>query len=116
MLIANGDGTFIPGPLDAIAILHCVSTNTYHSVFFEEVIPPSPPPAMETPTVRLRSKMHHTTGAPTHDEAKRHAAELWTQILVPPESVWLDEVIPWDGSHGVVIFRSNWLIQARKGG
>lgn len=109
MLIRHDDGTFTAGPLDVLCILHYVEAGTYHAAFFEERPPPGPPEPdfRKLKIVRLRSKMHHTTGAPDLDGANTHLDELATKIKVPDENLWRDP-IEWDGTQGIVLVRDNW--------
>jgi len=110
MLIDNGNGTFIGGPLDVLCVLHNVKANTYHVAFFEEKPMPGPVPDWkEVTAVRLKSRLHHTTGSPTLKEAMEHLDDLASKIEVPPENVWRD-VRPWDGEIGVVWITNNWRV------
>ena len=111
MMIANGDGTYIGGPLDVLMILHHMSANTFHAAFFEEAPMPGPvEDVKDVRTVRLRSKMHHTIGASTLDEARAHLAEIAQKIQVADSNIWRDHSpYPWNGELGIVVFVENWL-------
>jgi len=76
MLISNGpDGTFTTGHLDVLLILHHVEAGTYHAAFFEEAPPPGPVQDVgDVAIVRLRSKLHHTTGASSVHARRRQGA------------------------------------------
>lgn len=107
MLINNGDGTHTGGPLDILCILHDVERDRFHAAFAEEMPMPGSVPAVgDMPLVRLKSKMHHTAGAPALEEALVHLDDLAGKIHVPPENVWRDPR-PWDGEPFVTIV-ANW--------
>jgi hypothetical protein len=108
MLIANGDGTFIGGPLDARMILYREETKTYHASFFEEL--PMPGPVLEVEnveSVRLRCKMHHTQGSTTLEGAIEHLNEIAQKIELPDENRFLTPIL-WDGTHSMMFFTDNW--------
>lgn len=109
MLIPNGDGTFMAGPLDVLCILKAPG-GRFHPAFFEEKPFPGPYPERieDVKMVRLRSVMHHTEGADTLEGALVQIAELARQISVPPTNIWLKPT-EWDGRQGVVWVRDNWL-------
>src|SRR5271157_5752582 len=66
MMIDNGDGTRMMGPLDVVLILQHTATGRYHVCLLEEAPPPGPLPyTFEMENVRLRSKMTHTEGTST---------------------------------------------------
>src|SRR4051794_9701033 len=107
MLIANGDGTFIGGPLDVLVLLRDVNTGRFHACFAEEA--PMPGPIGDVGAlsfVRLKSKRHHTEGAATREEGERHVDELAAQILLQPENV-SKEPVDWDGAPFVTLVE-NW--------
>jgi len=111
MLISNGpDGTFTTGHLDVLLILHHVEAGTYHAAFFEEAPPPGPVQDVgDVAIVRLRSKLHHTTGASTLEGAKAHLDEVAVKICVPPENLWREKPpYPWDGQLGITVIVDNW--------
>lgn len=110
MLISNGDGTFTAAALDVLMILHHVEAGTYHAAFFEEAPPPGPvQDVADVYVVRLRSKMHHTTGSPTLEGAQQHLDELAAKICVPDENRWRDKPpYPWNGKQGITIIVDNW--------
>lgn len=85
------EGKFSGGPFDVICIQHDVATGRYHAAFYEER--PMPGPDVGTPPVlRLKSKMHHTVGAETFDEALAHLDALAEQIELPNDKqVWRRE-------------------------
>jgi hypothetical protein len=110
MLISNGDGTFTAAALDVLLILHHVEAGTYHAAFFEEARPPGPvQDVADVRVVRLRSKMHHTTGASTLEGAQKHLDELAAKIDVPDENRWRDKPpYPWNGDQGITLLVDNW--------
>lgn len=108
MMINNGNGTFTAGRLDVLCILHNVNTGRYHAAFFEEhPLPGEVKSIEETDIVRLKSKMHHTTGSDTLEGALEHLEELSEQIIVPEENIKKDP-IDWDGEIGIVFVWENW--------
>jgi len=114
MLINNGDGTYTGGPLDIWCILHNVEAGTYHAAFFEEDPMPGPiePDFRKVKPVRLRSKMHHTTGADSLEGAQAHLDEMVAKVQVPEQNVWRDEPMPWDGEIGITFIADNWRVAA----
>lgn len=115
MLLAKGDGTHIAtSSADLFCILHDKKAKRFHVAFFEES--PMPGPIREVKdleVLRLKSRMHHTEGAPTLKEAKVHLAELRRKIEVSDLSV-LEEPLPWDGQVGIVLLSVNWVRENRK--
>lgn len=109
MLIENGDGTGTAGPLDILLILHNVEAGTFHAAFFEESPPPGPiQDVADAETVRFKSKMHHTRGAPDLAGAQAHLDELGRTVHVPEGNVARDRAVPWDGQIGFVWVIPNW--------
>ena len=93
MLIDQGDGTSLAGPADIICILG-LPAGTFHVTFFEEKPMPGPVrPTEELEAIRLKSKMHHTQGAPTLEGAREQARELRERIVVSDENVMTDEAV-----------------------
>jgi hypothetical protein len=114
MLIDNGDGSYMTGPLDVLCILHDQTTGRFHPAFFEEAPFPGPRPDLEDlKVVRLKSKMHHTEGAATLEEAMPLLDELAGRIRVRTTNIWRDPR-PWDGQLAVVWLLANWLLQEPK--
>lgn len=108
MLLDNGDGTYMAGPLDVICILQDEDTGRFHAAFFEEHPLPGPVESVEeTSTVRLFSRMHHTGGADTLEGAKAHFQQLRNTIQIEDANV-SDEPISWDGQLGIVWMFPNW--------
>jgi len=108
MMINNGDGTYMGGPLDIVCILHNTRTGIFHPAFFEESPLPGPMLSVEeTEIVRLKSKMHHTGGYPTIEEAVKGLEELRSTIKVDDRNS-CKEPIPWDGEVGIVWVFPNW--------
>lgn len=108
MLIEQPDGTYHCGPLDVVCILHDVGKGRFHAAFFEEKPFPGPVPSVaETDIVRLKSKMHHTGGADTLEEALVHLQNLVDQLNCPEPNVWR-EPREWDGVLGIVWVVPNW--------
>jgi len=87
MLIDNGDGTCFCGPSDIVYILR-LPNDRYHVVFTEEHPMPGPIRDIETLEVlRMKSKMHHTTGADDFAGAQQHLQEMLTKLKIQPENV-----------------------------
>lgn len=109
MLIEKEEkGKFIGGPLDVLCILHDITTGRYHAAFFEESPFPGPvKDVRKTDIVRLKSKMHHTTGSDSLEGALMHLKELSENIEVPEKNIW-KEPQEWDGTIGIVWVKENW--------
>lgn len=89
MMLDNGDGTYTGGPFDVITIWHDMTSGRYHAVLFNESPLPGPVgEAKDTMLIRLKSKMHHTGGAETFEEALDHLEDLAEKIKLPEENVW----------------------------
>ena len=110
MLIPNSDGTCTGGPLDVILIYHNIDAGTFHPVFYEEH--PMPGAVLDVGdevTVRLMSKMHHTVGFATLEEAQENVRTgLSTQIILNDTNVATEHAIPWNGEIGHVWIVQNW--------
>jgi hypothetical protein len=111
MLIVRGDGNFDGGIFDVICLLRNVNTGHYHTCFAEEM--PLPGPMEPNPTlIRLKSKMHHTQGAPDLVQGIKYLEKLASKIILPAENI-LREPIDWNGWGGdgtFVIFVPNWRL------
>jgi len=106
MLIQNMDmKSYTGGPFDILCILRDVDTGRYHVCFFEEH--PVPYQDLETRCVRLKSKMHHTIGAATFDEAKDHMKEMREKIILCDNNVSI-KPIGWDGQTRLVWLVDDW--------
>jgi hypothetical protein len=93
------DSGWIAGLWDLLAIVRDTSTGRFHVYAFYEAPPPGPyNPDLEF--VRLKSKMHHTTGATTFEEALGHLAETRKKIQIADDNVWsrIDQVLERDCS------------------
>jgi len=108
MLVSNGDGTYIGGPLDMCIVLHDVETGRFHPAFFEEHPMPGPVlPSEDVEVVRLKSNMHHTEGFATKDEAVANMKDdLAKKIQLQPLNI-VEKPIEWDGQLGVVLLATN---------
>jgi hypothetical protein len=94
MLIEKDGGMLLAGPADMVCILK-LPAGTFHVAFFEEHPMPGPvQPINELPVIRLRSKMHHTSGSPTFEGAQQHVRELRAKIELPDSNVLDSEAIP----------------------
>lgn len=102
MMLNNGDGTHTGGPYDVIMILHNVKTNRFHVAFYEEALFPGGVDAETNQgIVRLKSKMHHTAGADTLEEAMIHLEDLRKKLHLPDQNVW-KEPREWNGELGLI--------------
>lgn len=110
MLIQTGTKpSHTAGPLDVLCILHDTTVDRYHVAFFEEAPMPGPiGPVEALSAVRLKSRMHHTEGAPTLDGALEHLDTMLAEQIELPESNVCREPFPWDGSLGLVWLVPNW--------
>lgn len=107
MMIQDGDKVIV-GPLDVAVILHDVTTGRYHAAFFEDHPLPGPVLAAEdVGLVRLKSKMHHTEGAPDLAGALVHLDAMVDKMVIPIENIWR-EPEPWDGQIGLVWVVPRW--------
>jgi len=107
MLIKDGD-KYLTGPCDLLCILHDVARGTFHAAFFEESPMPGPPkPLSELDGIRLKSKMHHTIGAPDLAGAKVHVTEMRRRLDVHDTCV-LDEPLDWNGQIPITFLAVNW--------
>ena len=110
MLIPNEDRTYTGGPLDVILIYHNIDKGTFHPVFYEEYPMPGPVSDVKDETmVRLRSKMHHTVGFATLEEAQENVrAEMRLQISLPDANIAIERALPWSGNLDDVWLVHNW--------
>lgn len=71
---------------DLLTIVLVESTGRYHvSVWEEKPLPGASPPRG---VVRLKSKMAHTTGATSFEEALVHVAKLRERLSIDDQNVW----------------------------
>jgi hypothetical protein len=80
---------------EVILILFDPMKGTYHAALFYEAPFPGPPGAVPN-VARMRSKMHHTAGAPTLEGAQVHADELSARI--PSAKLLRDRVEAFDST------------------
>lgn len=94
MLLQQDNGTFLAGPADIICILQ-LPKGIYHAAFFEEhPMAGQTKPINELEFLRLKSKMHHTTGADTLEGAQEHVKEMREKIILSDDNIMIDEAIP----------------------
>lgn len=116
MLIENGDGTMTGGPLDFICILRDVKKNRFHPCFVEERPAPGPMKSIaDTPVIRAKSKMHHTTGFATFEEAQKNVLEDFAKkIVLPPANVSTKQAFNWDSEDmAFVVILPNWVANGK---
>lgn len=103
------------GPLDVLLIQHDLTTGRYHPAAYEEKPMPGPiRQVSEMTTVRLKSKMHHTQGFGTLEEARQYLLDdLATKIEVPEGNVWPDEerLRPVEAAGPDVLILPNWTLE-----
>ena len=93
-----------------IAMLHNTKENKFHPIVFLESPLPGPPEPGKP--VRHKSKMHHTTGFPTREEAATSARGELTRKVEEhfgKPKYCLAKDFPWDGegTPAMVIFFSD---------
>lgn len=110
MLIPNEDGSYTGGPLDVILIYHNIGAGTFHPVFYEEhPMPGRVLDVKDEAVIRLKSKIHHTVGFGTLEEAQDNVrAEMRSQITLPDTNIAIERALPWDGALGDVWLVQNW--------
>ena len=108
MLIGNGDGTFLCGPWDVIVIYQHHTDGTFHPAFYQESPMPGAGGDGVENLIRLKSKMHHTDGFATLEEAQASARDLQAKLGLSDDNVVLDLLVPWDGEIGDVMIVQNW--------
>ena len=106
MLINNGDGTFILGPADIICIYR-LPDGRYHLAVLEERPMPGPiKPIEELSFIRLKSSMHHTSGAETIQGAQEHIAELRKKVKIEDANIVSDVAIDMEDPVSVILARN----------
>lgn len=109
MLLIEGN-KMIAGPLDIICILYNVATKRYHVAFLEEKpLPGKVLSVDETPLVRLKSRMHHTEGTETLEEALEEINGLTDKIKINTQNIW-NKPLDWHGEIPIVLMKENWLL------
>ena len=109
MFMQNGD-SLVAGPLDVVCIRKHSKTDRFHAFFYEEKPLPGPTKSSEeTNPVRLKSKMHHTQGFDTFDEAKAEIDEMREKkkLKIDDENVWTESALDWNGDVEQVAVK-NW--------
>jgi len=76
-------------------MLHNTKLNKWHPAFFEEK--PLPGPPSDKKPVRHKSKMHHTTGFDTREEALASLEDPRFEQELGSIQKCLEEDILWDG-------------------
>jgi hypothetical protein len=110
MLIENGNGTYTAGQGDIICILQ-LPAKTYHVAFFEEhPFAGQIKPIQDEDLLRLKSKMHHTTGSPTLEGAQKHLDDMRTKIILPDSNIVRDRAIKVEDPVSVWVL-PNWIKQ-----
>jgi len=108
-MIIQGKDSATGGPLDIWCILHNVKKGTFHPAFFEEAPFPGPVPGVEkVKTGRLKSKMHHTTGFRSLEEAQRDLRDNALTSLVVDQRNFSEHPILWDGNIPLIWLTPNW--------
>lgn len=116
LMLIMGEGSATGGPLDFICILRDVRTGRFHPCFVEEKPMPGPTLSVEdTKFVRAKSKMHHTGGFDTFEEAQAYVRDDFSKkLIVPDGNVALNHAINWDSQNiAFVIILPNWIAEKR---
>lgn len=110
MFIKSADGACTSGPLDVILIYHNVNEGTFHPAVYMEAPMPGPVPDVgEASFVRLRSRMHHTAGFASLEEAQENIrTELQPRLGIRGDNIIYDPPFPWDGTIGDTLIVQNW--------
>lgn len=111
-----GEGSATGGPLDFICILRDIHTRRFHPCFVEEHPLPGPTLSVEdTEIVRAKSKMHHTGGFDTFEEAQAYVRDDFSKkLIVPDGNVAVNHAINWDSQDiAFVVILPNWTIGNR---
>lgn len=110
MILQNDHGVS-GGPLDFLCILQSVKTGRYHPCFVEEHPMPGPiPDALDTKFVCAKSKMHHTGGFVTLDEAINQIKNGLDGRLELPEKNRSIVPILWDDEQmSFTVVLPNWI-------
>lgn len=110
-MLLVGKESMSGGGLDFICILCDIRTGRFHPCFVEEKPLPGPVKSVEdTPFVRAKSKMHHTTGFDTFEEAETNVRDDFSKkIIVPEENIALNQAINWDSQNpAFTLVLPNW--------
>ena len=104
MLIGNEDGSNTAGPLDVLCILHdAEGSKRFHPAFIEERPMPGPiQPPKDMTFARMESKMHHTGGFATLEEAQASLRDDLSKRILCRNVIY--KPIPWDGVPFVCIW------------
>jgi len=99
MLVQRSDGTFTCSIYDVLVILRDSNTGRFHVTFFEWCPFPGElsKDTQQITVIRLRSKMHHTTGASTFLDALVHLADMRKKLDILDECVVTTEFYHWGG-------------------
>lgn len=93
MFIRQKGNTLVGGEADIMCIIE-LPAGTFHVALFEERPLPGPvKPIRELDFIRLKSKMHHTTGAKTLEGAQEHAREMREQLVIEDSNVCVEKAM-----------------------
>lgn len=92
----------MPGIMNPIiGIIKNTTANTYHPIVFVESLPPGPIEDFNPNSFRVKSKMHHTFGFPTKEEAVKNINESLVQSVsenfIGTPKLDLEAEIEWNG-------------------
>lgn len=108
---SDGSGTYLGGPADVAMIVQI--GERFHVCFLEEYpLPGQSQPVEELAVIKLKSKMHHTVGAATLEEAQAQLDDLRTKIELPDANIIRDRAIAMNDPVSVM-FLPNWLADKR---
>ena len=111
MLLQTSEKQCTGGMLDFICILRSIQTGRFHPCFVEERPMPGPVPDMQdTKFIRAKSKMHHTGGFDTFEEAVAYTRKnMCAKLSLPEDNIALDHAINWDSDNvAFVVLLPNW--------
>jgi len=110
MLIYKVEKSMYAGNLDVICIIQLLPEGRFHTmVLCENPLPGPIIPTDQLEFIRLKSKMHHTTGFSTLEEAiKNIKFDLLERIDILEDNVILDHYYITENYHATLIL-PNWI-------
>ncbi len=95
-----------------ICLIKNTTAKTWHTIVFVESPLPGSAETLETVPIRHKSKMHHTTGFGSRDEAIESIPDLQARletVAIGPIETKLERDFEWDGDGppAMVIFFDN---------
>ena len=100
--------SFQAGWYDCLYILKNQETDEYHGAFFQEDQPPNNCiDDSYTFNVRLLCRFI-TKGHKTKQEPLKAIETVQKALSIPDENVFIEEDIPWNGKHKLILVRPKW--------